>query len=140
MKMPRVVACAVITLLGCVSVNGNGVTPNVRPDFVSMDQRIEQLIRVLAANPSCEAADTAIRLGLETVYGGLRPLPSADLPEETLAADRKIAEAEVGFAAALERFAQGDRCPAQQALALDLKLFIEQMNEVAVAVGRITID
>lgn len=110
-----------------------------RQDFISMEQRIEQLIGILSDNADCKTADTAIRLGLETLYGGLRPLPSADLRAETIAADRRIAEAEQGFAAMLEEFVQGGRCPDQQALALDLKLFIEQMNEVAVAVGRITI-
>ncbi len=138
MRAPQVIVWFTAVVFGC-AVASPLPAQDVDRDFVSMDQRIQQLIGVLSEDPDCKAADTAIRLVLEILYGGLRPLPSADLLRETLAADRKIAEAEVSVAGALERFAQGSRCPDQQALAVDLKLFIEQMNEVAVAVGRVTI-
>jgi hypothetical protein len=105
-----------------------------------MDDRIEQVLGILEAAPSCEAVGAAIRLGGETLYGGLRPVPSGGLPDLTVEADRKIAQAERKFAELLHGVAQRDDCPEQAALALNLKLFVEQMNEVAVAVGRITIE
>lgn len=111
--------------------------PKLRDDFIGMDQRIEQVLGMITGG-TCAVAEQGIQLGLEALYGGLRPLPSGGLREATLKADRMIADNERKFANALDEFARGGDCPAAQARALDLKLFIEQMNEVALAVGRIT--
>lgn len=111
----------------------------VNREFFNMDDRINQVIATIEGAEGCQAAGQAIGLALEALYGGLRPLPSRDLRDETLAADEKIADNERRFAKALEGFAARPDCPEEQAQALDLKLFIEQMNEVALAVGRETI-
>lgn len=108
-------------------------------EFFDMDARIGQVVAVLQGGGGCAAVERAVQLGLETLYGGLRPLPSADLLEETVAADQKIARNEQLFAGALGEAAGRDDCPEVQARALDLKIFIEQINEVAVAVGRVTV-
>lgn len=107
-------------------------------EFISMKQRLEQVIGIINSTESCQAAATAIGLGMETLYGGLRPVPSRDRLEDTIQADRNIADMERGFAYALQQFIASKRCPEVAGMALDLKLFVEQMNEVAVAVGRIT--
>lgn len=61
--------------------------------------------------------------------GGLRPLPTTgDLLEQTQETDQNIREQEMRLVEALENFARGRNCPDQQGKALDLKLFIEEMN------------
>ncbi len=112
-----------------------------RTDFISMDTRIDQVVRLIESTSNCAAAVSAIQLGMETLYGGLRPVPSRDRRKETIEADRNIARMEVAFADALQKFATSvERCPEAAAMALELKLFVEQMNEVAVAVGKFTIN
>ncbi len=114
-----------------------------RTDFISMNDRLNQLIRIITEGPLdvCEAAAEAIRHGMEVLYGGLRPLPTpGEVRAITIQADHAIARNEKIFAEALDQFILGDRCPDQAGEALDLKLMIEQINEVAVAVGRVTIN
>jgi hypothetical protein len=111
-----------------------------QPGRSSMELRLEQLIRLLASAEDCGPAEAAIDSGMEILYGGLRPLRSKDALEETTAADAAISAAERRFAGALERYAARGGCPEQRGRALDLKLFIEQMNEVAAAVGEVTAE
>ncbi len=138
--MIRVTRFFTAIAVGCSFACTSVIAQKGDRDFISMDARVEQLLSIIANAPSCEAVETALRLGMETLYGGLRPLPSRDLLRETVAADRKIAKAETDFAGTLDEFIDGGRCPGVSRLAVDLKFFVEQMNEVAVAVGRITID
>ena len=79
----------------------------------------------------------AIDKGMEILYGGLRVLPTKGVPgsEE---AHQRTSDAELKMARALEEYAQGGKCEEQTGRALDLKLFIEQMNEVAQAVAEAT--
>ena len=108
----------------------------------SMDERAEQVIGLLLEAPDCGAAETAIQLGLE-LYGGTRPVLTKSTGdgnqlEITREADQKLSAFERHFADALMQFIQEGNCPDLQGPALDLKLFIEMMNEVALAVGRVT--
>lgn len=110
------------------------------PERSSMEQRLNQLIQILQnAEAGEQAHAAAIDEGMEILYGGARPLPTkGEALEQTTAADRAISQAELNFAQALDRFANAGGSPAQRGRALDLKLFIEQMNEVAAAVGEVT--
>lgn len=103
----------------------------------SMDQRLEQVIGVIREG-KCRTVPGALDLALATLYGGLRPLPSKGLLEETEEADRTIRNREQAVAEALNELVRSGRCQRQAADALDLKLFIEEMNEVAAAVGEFT--
>jgi len=60
------------------------------------------------------------------------------LLEQTTAADRAIRQNELRFAQALANYVQQGKCAAQRGRALDLKFFVEQMDEVAQAVGHVT--
>lgn len=117
--------------------------PSDRPTS-SMEQRLNQVIGVLQEAPTCGAAAAAIDDGMDVLYGGLRPLPSkGDLAEQTENVDHLIAMNEMRFAEALGAFArgggeQGPACDEERRRALDLKLFVEEMNEVAQAVGQFT--
>lgn len=105
----------------------------------SMEQRMAQILAVLERGEPCEAVGAALDNGLEILYGGLRPLKSKGLEELTQRADTLVSEMEMRLAQALERYGRTGKCPDRQDQALDLKLFIEQMNEVAQAVGAITL-
>lgn len=98
----------------------------------TMDERLAQLIRSLDSAPTA-----AIDESMEILYGGLRPLPTKGVPE-TEEADRRISQMERELAAALDRYATGGANPEERNRALDVKLFIEQMNEVAAALGQVT--
>ncbi len=104
------------------------------------------VMRALNEAASCEAAATAIDEGMEILYGGLRPLPtlppgSADEAaafEQTAKAHELVGEQEMEFAVALESYAMKGPCAGERGRALDLKLFVEQMNEVASALAEFT--
>lgn len=128
-------AVAVTLVLGI----GSPGRAQQEPGRSSMEQRLAQLIAVLENDAAGERAhQVAIDEGMEILYGGLRPLPSKDLPEQTEAADRAVSAMEMRFADALGEYANAGGSEAQRGRALDLKLFIEQMNEVAEAVGNVT--
>jgi len=99
-----------------------------------MEQRLQQLLGVIR-NGKCPAVDGALDLTIDVLYGGLRPLPSKGLPEETEQADQMIRRNEQAVAESLAGLVRSGRCPRQGAEALDVKLFIEEMNEVARAVS-----
>jgi hypothetical protein len=135
--MVGVLAIALFLTGQATSVDAQAVPPTS-----SMDARMQQVLRVLKTT-NCEAAGAAIQDGMEILYGGLRPLPSLDPAtgkpsDDSLQAHRMMSNAEMTFAKALEAFAQRKACPALQGQAVDLKLFVEQMNEVAEAAGRAT--
>lgn len=110
----------------------------VSTPFCGMSCRLEYVVSTLNRPTTCEAVDKALDEGMEILYGGLRPLRSKGLLDQTQVADTMVTEAETKLAQALQRLTQTELCPAQQDRALDLKLFIEQMSEVAQAVGAIT--
>ena len=115
-----------------------------------MGQRITQLIEALGGAQDCAAVDAALDLAPSVLYGGARPLPTPDNPggtpapggegiaEATEKADRIISERERTLAHALAQLANGGRCGELAGDALDLKLFFEEMNEVALAIGTLT--
>lgn len=101
----------------------------------SMESRLDQVIAALKSGKT-PAVEDAINDGMEILYGGLRPLPSkGDAMQQTEQADARVSEFEMALARALEDASKNPNTPPG---ALDLKLFIEQMNEVAQAVGEIT--
>jgi hypothetical protein len=105
----------------------------------TMQQRLEQVIAILEKAEACQTVEAAIDDGMEIVYGGLRPLPSkGELLDGTKKAHEAISEAELKFAKALKTYAEQGKCVEQRGRALDLGLFIEEMNEVAHAVGNVT--
>ena len=133
-----VFAAGVATALGLFATTGSAPA-QVPRERSSMEQRLAQIIEIINTSDDCPAVRQAIDSGLEILYGGLRPLPSkGEALEQTIAADRAISDAEMQFAAVLGRYAQRGACPELQDRALDLKLFVEQMNEVAFAVGNVT--
>lgn len=141
----------VLLLFGTLSVLAAGIMLSFQGDLFQsnqtaqaqvqgsdMQQRLNQVIEVLRRDPGPQAVEAAIDDGMEILYGGMRPLPSKGLLEQTGAADQAISEAEQRFAAALDEFIQRGQSSEVKGRALDLKLLIEQMNEVAQAVGKIT--
>jgi hypothetical protein len=101
----------------------------------TMESRLNQVIDALKTGKP-PAIEDAINDGMEIIYGGVRPLPTeGPAMGQTEQADQKVGEAELRLAAALEDAA---RNPGSPPGALDLKLFIEEMNEVAKAVGELT--
>lgn len=138
--LPIPVAAVVVAVAMLFSGPGGSVGAQIG-QHSTMEQRLNQIIGVLQ-NPGpngCGAAGAAIDSGMEILYGGLRPLPSKDEPEQTEQAHQEVSAAEQRFAEALQGFATGGSdCGDEKGRALDLKLFIEQMNEVAEAVGQVT--
>lgn len=107
----------------------------------NMQERLNFLIEILQSTEDCEVAETAIDNGMEILYGGMRPLPTqGEMLEPTLAAHELICDAEARFAAALKQFALNGNCIEQRGRALDLGLFIDQISEVARAVGQVTAE
>jgi len=107
--------------------------------FTTMQARIDQSVKVLN-NGTPGAQRAAVEDLMEVLYGGFRILPS---PEDDnterwhqMSSDneRKVARALEGFAVKTGRNAD----PEVQRYAMDLKLFIEQMNEVANTVAGAT--
>lgn len=105
----------------------------------SMEARMAQLLAVLERGEPCTAVGAALDDSLEILYGGLRPLKSKGLEQLTQQADALVSAAEMRLAGALQTFGEGGKCPELQDRVLDTKLFIEQLNEVAQAVGAVTL-
>lgn len=108
-----------------------------KPPGSTMGQRINDLLGIIATSQSCGAVKQVIHDGMEILYGGLRPIPTKNVTASEAAND-KISGWEEQFAAALQTFLGGTRCKETHGMALDLKQFVEQMNEVARAVGVVT--
>ncbi|MGH7600087.1 MAG: hypothetical protein ACREOI_27345 [bacterium] len=131
-----------LTLLALALVTLWGGAPLARaqqPPGSNMQQRLEQVIAILQTAEACQVVEAAIDDGMEILYGGLRPLPSkGPLLDVTKRAHEAISEAELKFAKALKTYVEQGKCLEQRGRALDLALFIEEMNEVASAVGNVT--
>lgn len=124
-------------LLGCAQLVG---AQEPRDQFISMDDRVRQLISLVAEAPNCETYEASLLHVVEILYANARPLPTdGELRHETIQADKKIAEHEREFVGALQNAILAGKCPGSAGLAVDTKFLVEQMNEVAVAVGRATI-
>jgi hypothetical protein len=105
----------------------------------TMQQRIDDAVRALDTDAGCEAVTTAIDVAAEVLYGGIRVVPTkGELLKQTVAVDQAIRQNELRFARALGGYAQQGKCITQRGRALDVKLFIEEISEVAQAVGRVT--
>ena len=66
-------------------------------------------------------------------------MPSKDAPQETTDADAAQRQHELALAAALEQFSRSDTpCPVQKGRALNLKLFIEEISQVAEQLSQAT--
>lgn len=133
------VTIASITLLSAAAfgVLSAGRVPRVEAQGAtsSMESRLNQVIAALKGGKT-PAMEDAINDGMEILYGGLRPLPSkGDAMEQTQDAHAKVSQFELRLADALEDASKKENAPPGT---LDLKLFIEQMNEVAQAVGQFT--
>ena len=102
------------------------------------DGRMMQIIETLG-DGQCIPSQRAIDDAMEVLYGGLRVLPSKDDPTDTTDADAAQRQHELALAAALEQFSRSDTpCPVQKGRALDLKLFIEEISQVAEQLGQAT--
>jgi hypothetical protein len=104
----------------------------------TMEQRTKQLLGALAAPRDCETAKAAVQLAIDIAVANNRVLVSKDALDLTTGADRMLSESEMMVAEALGNFAQQGKCPEAQGLALDVKLLIEQGNEVARALRPFT--
>jgi hypothetical protein len=107
--------------------------------FTTMQARIDQSLRVLN-NGTPGAQRAAVEDLMEVLYGGFRVLPSPG-DENTERWHQMSSDNERKVAGALEAFAlKGGRNvdPEVQQYAMDLKLFVEQMNEVANTVAEAT--
>ena len=111
----------------------------VQGQLSTMEKRLDQVIQILQEGND-DAVMGALDASMDVLWGGIRPLVSKDLIEETDAAHIAVSARELQLAGVLEALA-GQTRPSNPDIprrALDLKLFIEQMNEVAHAVGGIT--
>ena len=106
----------------------------------TMEKRLAQVTAILANEGAGRAAhEVALDETMEILYGGLRPLPTkGPALEQTTAADAAVSVAEQQLSQALERYANSGAAQDLRGRALDLKLFIEQMNEVAAALTPFT--
>lgn len=129
-----------VTVLLGAGVAGSGGVLRAQPTQASdMEQRLNQVIQILQ-DGSPGAAQGAIDRAMEILYGGLRPLPTqGPALEQTTQADQAVGQNEIRLAGALETAANRTELPQDvQRQAVDVKLFIEEMNEVARAIGAVT--
>lgn len=104
----------------------------------TMEQRVRHVLAQLAEAKDCDTARTAVQLAIDVTVANNRVIVSKGVPE-TARADQMVGETEMTVAEALGRFAQQQgRCAEAQGLALDVKLLIEQGNEVARALRPFT--
>jgi len=135
-----VVATAVLAVIGFHATSRHGSTTAFaqQRNESTMEQRTKQLIRALAEARDCETAKAAVHLAIDVAVANNRVVVSKDALELTTGADRMMSDNEMMVAEALGNFAQQGKCPEAQSLALDVKLLIEQGNEVARALRPFT--
>jgi hypothetical protein len=135
-----VVATAVLAAIGfhLTSWNGSTAVFAQQRNESTMEQRTKQLIKALAEARDCETAKAAVHLAIDITVANNRVVVSKDALELTTGADRMMSENEMMVAEALGNFAQQGKCPEAQSMALDVKLLIEQGNEVARALSPFT--
>jgi hypothetical protein len=104
----------------------------------TMEQRTKYLLAQLSEAKDCETARTAVQLAIDVTVANNRVIVSKGV-QETGRADQMVGDSEMMVAEALGRFAQQQgKCPDVAGLALDVKLLIEQGNEVARALRQFT--
>jgi len=132
-------AFGVALTAGIVGTPGQAQQPPERPTS-SMEKRMAQVTAILANEGAGRAAhEAALDDGMEVLYGGLRALPTkGPALEQTTAADAAVSAAEQQLSQALERYANSGAAQDLRGRALDLKLFIEEMNEVSAALTQFT--
>ncbi|MEK6281058.1 MAG: hypothetical protein AABN95_11955 [Acidobacteriota bacterium] len=133
-------AIAGLAAIGFHPASGDGSTAVFaqQRNESTMEQRTKQLLRALAEPKDCETAKAAVHLAIDIAVANNRVLVSKDALDLTMGADRMMSDNETMVAEALGNFAQQGKCPEAQGLALDVKLLIEQGNEVARALRPFT--
>lgn len=131
-------AIAGLAALGFHLASGGSTAVFAQQRESTMEQRTKQALGALAQPRDCETAKTAVQLAIDITVANNRVLVSKDALDLTMGADRMMNESEMMVAEALGNFAQQGKCPEAQALALDVKLLIEQGNEVARALRPFT--
>lgn len=103
----------------------------------NMEQRLAQLRRALEEG-DCETVKTALDLITpDGTSANMRVVPTKG-QEVTIGADRMLSDIEMKTAEVLKNFVLQGKCPQERGRALDLKLLLEQQNEVARAVAPFT--
>jgi hypothetical protein len=146
LSLAAVSIATLAAVVAIVVVSARGDEAHAQQTGNNMQSRLDQVIRILQTDPGPEAVRTAIDDGMEILYGGMRPLPSLpsndaegrQILEQTQAAHKAIGDAELKLAGALGEYALRGKSQELKGRALDLKLFVEQMNEVAQALGQVT--
>ena len=108
---------------------------------LNMQDRLNQIINVLDTTTDADAANAAIDLIMAETIANMRILPTGGDPQtvqDTQDADTTISGLEQQAAQALEDFVNNSPVQEAKSRALDLKLLIEEISEVAQAVGNVT--
>ncbi len=105
-----------------------------------MAQRVDQIARVLRRDQAPQAHQAAIDSFFDIIWANMRILPTAGPAlDQTAAADDAIRAQEQRMAGVLEGFLKNNTSSAEvKGHALDVKLLLEEAEEVARAVGAIT--
>ena len=127
-----------VAVLAAIGWNGSTSAFAQQPRESTMDQRTRQVLRALAEARDCETAKAAVHLAIDVTVANNRVVVSKDALELTVGADRMMSESEMMVAEALGNFVQQGKCPEAQSLALDVKVLIEEGNEVARALRPFT--
>ncbi len=135
-------ALALLVATALLVVAGGGERESAEAQVAggsNMAQRVDQISRMLnEKNAGPDAHRAAIDSFFDIIWANMRILPSPGVPE-TEAADQAIRQAERDMAATLEAFLKRNTSsPEVKGHALDMKLLLEEMEEVARAVGAIT--
>jgi hypothetical protein len=104
----------------------------------TMVTRLDQLLGHLATGEDCETAKAVLDLVPELTGANMRIVAGKDNAGDTLRADQLISSLELRLARELGNFVQKGKCTSLHGRALDLKYHIEQVNEVAEAVRKVT--
>lgn len=123
------------TLIVLLVLSYGGVN-SVRGQESTMDQRFEELLGGLEG-ADCASAKVILDLAKDVTHANMRVVSTRGEPI-TDEAHQMMSRTEMRAANALAKFAQQGRCPEERGRALDLKLLIEQQNEVARAVSPFT--
>lgn len=133
---PQGIGTAIAATLTILLVLSNGGVNSVRAQESTMDQRFEELLGSLEG-ADCASAKVILDLAKDVTHANMRVVTTRGEPI-TEEAHQMMSRTEMKAASALANFAQRGKCPEERGRALDLKLLIEQQNEVARAVSPFT--
>lgn len=109
-----------------------------QPRESTMEQRLDQL-RAALATGDCNAVKAALDLILDGVAANMRVVITKGQGQDvTTRANQMLNDLEMKTAQDLARFIERGNCPEERGRALDIKLLLEQQNEVARAVNPFT--